>query len=103
MKMIYCSCNISELEQVVEIIDSFQIHDYQIFDQVLSRNRLADPRLNTAVWPGYNASLILQVREQEKANRLMQKLRDFNRRAANVSEVLIACSWTIDDYIYDQS
>ncbi|MBU1370812.1 MAG: hypothetical protein KJ578_10730 [Bacteroidetes bacterium] len=103
MKMIYCSCNISVLEQVVEIIDSFQIKDYQIFDQVLSRNRLADPRLNTAVWPGYNASLILQVREQEKANQLMQKLRDFNRSAANVSEVLTACSWTIDDYIYDQS
>lgn len=101
--MIYCSCNISILEQVVEIIDSFQIQDYQIIDPVLSHNSLADPRLNTAVWPGYNASLILQVREQEKANQLIQKLRDFNHSAANVSEVLTACSWTIDDYIYDQS
>lgn len=101
MKMIYCSCNISVLEQIVEILDALQIHDYQIIDQILSRNRMSDPRLNTAVWPGYNASILMQIREEDKIKLLMDKLRQFNRSAFNASEMLTACSWPIDDYIFD--
>ena len=103
MKMIYCTCNTSVLDALLTKLEAINVKDYQVVDHVIAKSVKGDPRLDTAVWPGYNASVFLQFHEDEKAKEVIRKLRDFNKNAHNESELITCCSWTIDDYFYGES
>ena len=98
--MVYITCNISVQEQLLEVLENQEIRDYQIIDEVTVKNKIGPPRFNNAVWPGYNSAILIQISEKEKVERLMERLREFNRNAYNKEELLVAATWDIDDYIY---
>ena len=43
MKLIYCTCNVSMLETLVEVIEEEKISEYQIVEQVLAKAGAANP------------------------------------------------------------
>lgn len=101
MKLIYCTCNVSVIEPLLKIIDDIGVENYQVIEQVTAKNQKGDDRLNTPVWPGYNSAIIMQIPNNEMASLAMDKIREFNKNAFNNSELVIACTWTMDDFCFD--
>ncbi|MBU8892964.1 MAG: hypothetical protein KOO66_09305 [Bacteroidales bacterium] len=101
MKMLYVTCNVSVREPLIKLLEENNIKDYQIADQVTARSVKGDPRFNTAVWPGYNTAIFMQFSDDKRAGEIMKLIREFNKAAFNVNELITACSWTLDDYFYD--
>ncbi|HZJ74790.1 MAG TPA: hypothetical protein VFC87_08295 [Perlabentimonas sp.] len=101
MKTIYCTCNVSVLEALVKKINQYHVDSYQIIEQVMAHNSVGDNRLNTAVWPGYNSSIIMQITDTQNATQVMNAIREFNKNAFNQNELVIATMWTVDDFCCD--
>lgn len=99
--MIYINCNVSTLEHIKDLIDKFGADNYQIFEQVLSKNAHDVPRLNNAVYPGYNSVLMLKLTDELKYNQIISELRQYNKSVFNKSELISVCSWSVDDFFDD--
>ena len=99
MKMIYLSCNISLLEDVLDIAKTVELHDFQVLPHVLFSGSNEEPRMDSPVWPGHNASLLFQINDEEKAAQLFDKVREFNQKTINSSEQIKAYSWQIAEWI----
>jgi hypothetical protein len=83
------------------MLEEQKIKDYQVIEQVPAIPVKGDPRLNTAVWPGYNSSILIQFSDDDQAKEMMQKIKAFNQKAFNDNELVTACSWSLDDYFYE--
>ncbi|MCK9218753.1 MAG: hypothetical protein PHF97_01115 [Bacteroidales bacterium] len=101
MKMIYCTCNVSVVEQLTELLEKNKIRDYQILDQVIAKNKKGQSRFNTPIWPGFNSSVLMQVNEEEKVVQLLQTIKEYNKQVINDDELITVCTWKLEDYFYD--
>jgi len=101
MKTVYITCNVSVREPLISMLEEAGVDDYQIIEQVPAKNVRGAPRLNTAVWPSHNSSIFMQFSDDQEAQKIMQKVKDFNKEAFNENELVTACSWTLDDYFYE--
>jgi hypothetical protein len=59
------SCDISYLDDMVQHITMLGLSNYFIIDRVLGKFPQGEPRLDTAIWPGYNSMIISIVTEDE--------------------------------------
>lgn len=100
MKMIYCTCNVSVVDTIIETLESLDILDYQVFNHVNVKNVKGDPRLNTPVWPGYNAAIFMQISDDEKVKSVIGILKEYNKNRFD-DELVTVCTWTIESYFYD--
>lgn len=100
MKMVYISGNIANLDDVLALIKQCNIESFQIFDNVKSVNPLSDPRMDDAVWPGYNFSVLMQV-DVEKYQKIKENVKVFNKSAFNASEFFTFASWNLDELFFD--
>lgn len=98
--MIYCTCNVSVVDTIVETLESLDILDYQVFNHVNVKNVKGDPRLNTPVWPGYNAAIFMQISDDEKVKNVIEVLKEYNQNRFD-DELITVCCWSIDTYFYD--
>lgn len=102
MKFIYCTCNISILERVKELIENAEVRDYQIIDKVTAKSVKGQPRFNDAVWPGYNIIISMQIADDKKAETVLKTLQNFNKEIAfNEDEYITACSWNMENYFFN--
>ncbi len=101
MQMIYCTCNVNVLGELIDLVEKCNVHDYQVIDRVIAKNRKGAPRYNTPVWPGYNAILLIQVNEEEKVKEILRTVRGKNAESINDEELITVCTWKIDDYFFD--
>lgn len=102
MKFIFITCNVSVSERIISLLDENNVSDYQVADHVTAKNILGDPRFDTAVWPGYNVMITMQIDEDQKAGTILGILKQFNRdSSSNEEELLTVCSWSMDNYFYD--
>jgi hypothetical protein len=101
MKIIYCTCNVSVIEMLQQNIEELGVKNYQLFEQVLAKNIKGDNRLNTAVWPGYNSAIMMQIESVELAHLVMKRIKEINSTAFNHNELIVACMWTLEDFIYE--
>lgn len=101
MKLVYCTLNLSIKEQVLNKIESIGVKDYQIIDEILAKPVIGSPRLNTAVWPGYNCMILMQFSDDEKSQEILRALKSFNKSTENDADLITAFSVTLDDYFYD--
>jgi hypothetical protein len=102
MKFIYCTSNVSMLERITSILEEIKVNDYQITDKVIAKSVIGDPRLDTAVWPGYNVTITMQITDSIKAKMIMNIFRNMNKEnTASPDEMLTVCSWEMDDYFFD--
>ena len=98
MKMIYITFNISELEDVMELLTENKIKQYQIFDTVRANTIGSSPRMNTAVWPSYNAVIMIQI-DEAGADKLIGIIKHFNTKTDNPNELITLCSWKLDSFM----
>lgn len=96
MKFIYITCNISMVDILWDIIDEMEIKNYQTIDLVTAKSSYAEPRLNTAIWPGYNASILIQEADQQKVKTLINEIEEINKKAYNNAEIVAVHSWSLD-------
>lgn len=101
MKMIYCTCNVSVLEEVIKILEDSNVRDYQVIEQVTVKNKKGDHRFNNPVWPGYNSAVLMQISEQSKVDQLIGKLKAYNQQVFNDNELVTVCGWSMENYFYD--
>ncbi len=101
MKMVYANFNISSLPEVQKILDDNGVHDYQIVDHVLGRNRKGHPRLDNAVWPGYNAILFIPFKSDANAAKILAEFKKFNQQVFTNDELITACSWNFEGYLFE--
>lgn len=96
MKFIYITCNISMAEVLWDVIDEMEIKNYQTIDLVTAKSEYAEPRLNTAIWPGYNASILIQEADHKKVEALINEIKEMNKKAYNSAEIIAVHSWGLD-------
>lgn len=101
MNVIYCTCNVSVQERLLKIIEECHISEYQLIDQVKAKSRKADPRMNNPVWPGYNSAVVMQVTENEKLERIAERVKEYNAQVYNSSELITFCAWPATHYFYE--
>jgi hypothetical protein len=99
MKLVYCTCNISVLEQVLALVEKCGLTEYQIIDEVKAKPRIGDPRLNSAVWPGYNAIIVVSVTSEIDLENLMNAFRKYNHSVKNDAEILTAYCLPMSDFV----
>jgi hypothetical protein len=98
MKMIYLTLNISELDEMLELLNKNKIGQYQIYDKVCAGNKDGIPRMNNAVWPGYNATVIIQADDAEESL-IADMIKQFNHQTDNPNEKILMCSWQLERLI----
>jgi hypothetical protein len=86
------------LETLKLLLDETECADYQVIEQVTARSRWSEPRLNTAVWPGYNSSILVQEADPEKAQSLIRQISQMNASAFKNGELVAAHMWGIEAY-----
>lgn len=97
MRMVSCLCNVSVLARVLKVLDKNGVQRYQIIDRVTGKTSKGDPRMDTAVWPGYSSLVTMQFEHDGDAKRVLLKLKDFNQHASNDSELLTCYSHALDE------
>lgn len=90
MKPTCYTCNVSILDALAKKIDEVGVDNYQIVEQVLAKHAKVEDRLNTAVWPGYNSAIVMQIPNNTKAAEVMEAIREFNKLASNDNELVTA-------------
>jgi hypothetical protein len=102
MKFFYCTCNISVTERITELLDANKISGYQVIDRVLAKPFRGNPRLDTSVWPGVNAVILIQTVSDEQSEKVHSLLAGFNSSSAeNENELITVCSWRTDNIIFE--
>jgi len=101
MKMVRLVCNINVLREVIGVLQQNHVAEYEVVREVTGKGVKGDPRLNTPVWPGLNSTVMIPFRENEKADAVVRKIREFNRNGHNDNENIICCSWSMDEYFWD--
>jgi len=97
MQIVYCTCNVSILESLQELLSKAKVESYQLIDRVLAHNAVGDSRFDTAVWPGYNIAIFVQCPTPEMAQSVMTAIKRFNQNAFNQNELILAYTWSVDD------
>jgi hypothetical protein len=102
MKFIFCTCNVSMLERVIGLLEANEVNDYQVTDKIITRSVKGAPRFDTAVWPGYNVNITMQITDNTKSATILNLLRNYNNdNGSNDDELLTVCSWEMDNYFFD--
>ncbi|MCK4956959.1 MAG: hypothetical protein KAS49_04940 [Candidatus Cloacimonetes bacterium] len=99
MKMIYCNCNVSILEELLDIFQELKIANYQVIEKSIGKDLSGEPRLDSPIWPGYSSQITTQI-DEITTDKLMQLIKKFNASALNNNEIITLVSWKIEDYIY---
>jgi hypothetical protein len=90
------------MERITNLLDANEVNDYQISDRVIAKNAKGAPRFDTPIWPGYNVNITMQFSNNEKAEKIIDLLRIFNKESVNNNDELITvCSWETDNYFFD--
>jgi hypothetical protein len=90
------------LERVTNLLETNEVNDYQVADRIIAKSVKGAPRFDTAVWPGYNVTITMQITDDRKSGIILDILRNFNKEnTANVDELLAVCSWEMDNYFFD--
>lgn len=100
MKMVYISGNIANLDDLLNLLKQCNIVSFQIFDNVKAFSPQSEPRLDNAIWPGYNFSALMQV-EEEKYQKIKENVKVFNKNAYNASEFFTFASWNLEELFFD--
>ena len=100
MNMIYCTCNIGVLSEVMNVFTSLQIGNYQILGNVKAKQIKGEPRLDTEVWPGMNAIVITHLPD-DKTKEFFSAIKELNKKTINDDELITLCRYKLDEFIFD--
>lgn len=101
MRIVYISCNVSILPDIIKILNKVDVDSYQVIDKVNSVQQNGNPRLNTAIWPGYNSVIFVSIDNNDIYNKLIQYLKLHNSDSDLKDEKIMVCSWQTDDFFWE--
>jgi len=78
MKVVFIFYYAEYDEDIMAILEKINVKSYSKLEQILGKGKTSNPRLNTAVWPGFNNALIVGVKDEEKKEMLLQALRKYS-------------------------
>ena len=99
MRFVYITCNVSMLEQMESLLRELEISVYQVIPKALAESNFDIPHKDTAVWPGFNACLLVQEADTTKGDTLLERIREMNAQAYNNSELVAAYLWSVDTHV----
>lgn len=79
MKAIFVFYYIEYDEALMGILEKVGVRAYSKWEKILGKGKGSAPRLDTAVWPGFNGALLIGVDEQQ-AEALLKELKAFTER-----------------------
>ncbi len=66
-------------EDVMEVVEEAGVSGFSKWDRVLGKGARSDPRMDTAVWPGFNCALMV-VADEREGERFLKALRELKKR-----------------------
>jgi hypothetical protein len=89
-------------ETIKTVLTENNVRSYQITDKVIALGPKGSPRFDTAIWPGYNVTITMQIEDDNKAAEIIRQLKDINADSGiNDDELVTVCSWEIGSFFYD--
>ncbi|MDA3912192.1 MAG: hypothetical protein PF448_12630 [Bacteroidales bacterium] len=101
MKLIYCTFNVTIQETLLKKLTAEGVKSYQLFEGVKVKPAIGNPRLDTAVWPGYNSAIIMQFEDENQAKKVIDVLKSMNENAISPEELITASMLPMDAYFND--
>ena len=86
-------------EQIESLLRELEISVYQVIPKALAESNFDIPHKDTAVWPGFNACLLVQEADTTKGDTLLERIREMNAQAYNNSELVAAYLWSVDTHV----
>ena len=86
-------------EQIESLLRELEISVYQVIPKALAESNFDIPHKDTAVWPGFNACLLVQEADTTKSDTLLERIREMNAQAYNNSELVAAYPWSVDTHV----
>ncbi len=96
MKMYLIIYDVAVDEEVNEILSSCSITGLTKWDRVLGKGELSDPKMDDAVWPGYNCAIMTAVSLSEEPE-LKEALQSLYIRMG--SKGLRVFGWEVDNVL----
>ena len=96
MQMVMVVYDAAHEEAVVELMEKGSVSGYTHWPRVLGRGQRSEPKMDTAVWPGFNAAVMTAL-ETEAAKELIQALGALNESLGGKG--IKAFSWKLDQAI----
>ena len=81
------------------LLRELEISVYQVIPKALAESNFDIPHKDTAVWPGFNACLLVQEADTTKGDTLLERIREMNAQAYNNSELVAAYLWSVDTHV----
>ena len=99
MKMISIVCNVSVANTILNMLNKFNINNYQHIEEINSKPVIGKPRLNSAIWPGYSSMINFQHQDNNQLKEILFSLNKYNSEVENNSEKIEVYVWKLEDYI----
>ena len=96
MKMYLIIYDVAVDEDVNEILSSCSITGLTKWDRVLGKGELSDPKMDDAVWPGYNCAIMTAVSLSEEPE-LKEALQSLYKKMG--SKGLRVFGWDVDNVL----
>jgi hypothetical protein len=99
MKFIYCTCNVSMLERLTNLLEMIEVMNYQITDSANAKNVLRGTPVKLSI---DNITITMQIPDRIKSKMILNIFRNINKEnAAEPDKMLTVCSWDIDNYFFN--
>ena len=96
MKMFFLIYDVDFDEDVIEILSTCCVAGYTKWDRVMGRGERSDPKLDDAVWPGFNCAVMMGV-DEELETEVFEALKSLHKRMGG--KALKVFSWPLEKVI----
>lgn len=93
MKMFLLIYDVDFDEDVIEILTTCCVAGYTKWDRVMGRGERSDPKMDDAVWPGFNCAVMMAV-EKELESVVFDALQSLHERMGG--KALKVFSWPLE-------
>ncbi len=77
MKLLLITYDAIYDDSVMEILESSGVEGFTKWEKVLGKGKNSEPKLDSAVWPGFNCAVFTAAGNEEQ-ERVMEALREFS-------------------------
>jgi len=96
MKMFFLIYDVDLDEDIMETLSTCCVTGYTKWDRVLGKGERSNPKMDDAVWPGFNSAVVLAV-EKEMEEQIFEALTALHKKMGE--KAIKVFSWPLDRVI----